>query len=297
MDIIINNKVTPSSVRTLSTNEIFVFGTDSHGEHKSEAAKYANLYSGAKQGICEGLVGQSYAIPIHKHRIRLMQDAIIRFIDFARHHPDKEFLVLPIGCGKAGLDVLTVSYMFKDAINVKNISLPDCFISTLRNFDDTSIQFDKSIGKLLHRESFGNNLIWSLYDDGTLEMSGYGAMPNYINHWNSYFGEGQAPWIGCDRYGIMPYKLRIKHGITYVGDNAFDSFGCLKEVYLAHSVTKLGKMAFFDCFHIEKINIPIHMSINYFNIAELPLFYNKEYIRIGNVLLKKGCVKTNLHNV
>lgn len=142
-------------------------------------------------------------------------------------------------------------------------------------------------GGLLHRESFGYGLIWSLYDDGTLKISGFGAMPDYINHWDSYFGEGQPPWIGCEKYGVMPYKLVIDNGITYIGNNAFESFGCLKEVYIADTVTKLGKMSFFDCFHIDKINIPTHMDIENFDYAELPLYYNKQYDRIGNILVKK----------
>ena len=85
-------------------------------------------------------------------------------------------------------------------------------------------------------------------------------MPDYINHWLSYTGEGQAPWVGCDRYGVMPNKLRISEGITYIGENAFESFGCLKEIVLPQSLQKIGKEAFFDCFHVEIINLPHHVS-------------------------------------
>ena len=138
---------------------------------------------------------------------------------------------------------------------------------------------------LLHSSRFYGNLKWSLYSDGTLEISGHGRMPDYTNHWDSYFGENQAPWIGCEKYGIMPFKLRICEGVTYVGANAFESFGCLKEVVLAESVRELGKMAFFDCFNIEQINKPRAMSIAQFEIAELPLYYNKEYTLSGNLLI------------
>lgn len=48
-------------------------------------------------------------------------------------------------------------------------------------------------------------------------------MPDYINHLDCYFGEGQAPWIGCERYGVIPHILRIEEGITHVGANAFES--------------------------------------------------------------------------
>lgn len=140
---------------------------------------------------------------------------------------------------------------------------------------------------LLHTSRFYGNLKWSLYSDGTLEISGYGRMPDYTNHWDCYFGENQAPWIGCEKYGIMPHKLRICEGITYIGANAFESFGCLKEVLLAESVHELGKMAFFDCFNIKQINKPQAMSIEQFDIAELPLYYNNEYTLKGNLLVSK----------
>lgn len=166
-------------------------------------------------------------------------------------------------------------------IKIKKSNLP---LYTLKR---DAFELNMSTGELLHRESFGHRLIWSLYDDGTLKISGFGAMPDYINHWNSYFGEGQPPWIGCEKYGVMPYKLLIDNGITYIGNNAFESFGCLKEVYIADTVTKLGKMSFFNCFHIDKINISTHMDIEDFDYAELPLYYNKQYDRIGNILVKK----------
>ena len=143
----------------------------------------------------------------------------------------------------------------------------------------------KGRGTRIHSSRFYGNLCWSIYSDGTLEISGSGRMPDYINHWDSYFGENQAPWIGCEKYGVMPCKLRICEGITYIGANAFESFGCLKEVYIANSVRELGKMAFFDCFNIQKINIPDKMDIEQFNVAGLPMIYNNEFVRQGSLLL------------
>lgn len=154
-------------------------------------------------------------------------------------------------------------------------------------YGDYRNENDPNDGRILHQERFGNGLIWSLYSNGTLEISGYGRMPDYINHWDSYYGEGQAPWTGCDKYGVMPYKLRICEGITYIGSNAFERFGCLKEIILPQSLLSIGKEAFFDCFHVEKINVPNHMSIEEFGVAELPLYYNNNYIQIEDMLLMK----------
>lgn len=199
-------------------------------------------------------------------------------IDYVRYRCKQNFLDIVKKC------IDTITSCIKDLIKkikAKNRS------QSLYTLKGKSIQQNRQIGELLHRESIGSGLIWSLYDDGTLEISGFGAMPDYVNHWDSYFGEGQPPWIGCEKYGVMPYKLVIDKGITYIGKNAFESFGCLKEVYIADTVIKLGKMSFFDCFHIDKINIPTYMEIENFDHAELPLYYNKQYDRIGNVLVRK----------
>jgi uncharacterized protein (TIGR02452 family) len=139
-------------------------------------------------------------------------------------------------------------------------------------------------GTCLHEAFFATNLQWALYSDATLVISGHGEIPDYVNHWNSYFGNDQAPWVGCDRYGIMPRRLVVMDGITRIGDNAFESFGCLKYVALADSVRSLGLMAFFDCFNISKVRLPLNLDIKNFDIAELPMFYNNEFIINGNMM-------------
>lgn len=156
-----------------------------------------------------------------------------------------------------------------------------------RQESSTRVIDNVSDGHVLHQERFGKGLVWRLYSNGVLEISGYGRMPDYINHWLSYTGKGQAPWIGCDRYGVMPNILRISEGITYIGENAFESFGCLKEIVLPQSLQGIGKEAFFDCFHVERINLPHHLNIDYFDLAELPLYYNKEFVIVGDELVQK----------
>lgn len=127
-------RCTPKVVTSLQPNEVFVFGTDSDGNHKSSAAKLALKQFGAQLGKGEGLFGQSYAIPVHKHRTWKMAEAISRFIQFAMANPNKKFLVLAIGCGTAGMDITVVSIMFAKAIEVNNISLPSVFIEALKDY-------------------------------------------------------------------------------------------------------------------------------------------------------------------
>lgn len=198
-----------------------------------------------------------------------------------------------------------ISFAILDDHNAHRSHNPEGnFIPFEREFENNSVlkpEFDSpefcafyfgfnNMGVCLHSEYFSamKSMKWALYSKGILEISGSGKMPDYINHWLSYTGEGQAPWIGCDRYGVMPHKLIIREGITYIGANSFESFGCLKEVYLAESVISLGKESFFDCFNIEKINKPRFMDFHQFSKAELPLYYNKDYRLERNLLIKNG---------
>lgn len=130
----ISSRCTPDIITKLNQNEVFVFGTDSEGKHKSSASELAVKDFGAKMGQGEGFSGQSYAIPVHKHRTWKMAEAVSRFIEFAKSNPDKNFLVLSVGCGAAGMDEYEVSLMFEKAIDVENIFLPRIFIKTLKDY-------------------------------------------------------------------------------------------------------------------------------------------------------------------
>ena len=81
---------------------------------------------GAKYGQGIGIQGQSYAIPTTGSS-RLMSNAIDEFIEYARQHPDKRFLVTAIGCGNAGYEPRYVARLFHDAADVQNVCLPRAF--------------------------------------------------------------------------------------------------------------------------------------------------------------------------
>lgn len=53
------------------------------------------------------------------------------FIAFARKHPEYEFLVTRIGCGIAGFSDADIAPLFKDALEIDNIRLPQSFLSIL----------------------------------------------------------------------------------------------------------------------------------------------------------------------
>lgn len=128
----LSDRCTPENITSLQPNEVFVFGSKPNGEHKSGAAKTAVEKFGAVEGKAEGMSGQSYAIPVHRHRIEEMSKAVARFIEYARVHAGQYFYVLPIGCGNANMDVAIVAKMFKQTVELDNVYLPAIFINTLK---------------------------------------------------------------------------------------------------------------------------------------------------------------------
>ena len=127
MEDIKTGRITPRRIDHLEENEIFVFGSNLAGMHGGGAARTARLYFGAIMGKGVGLQGQSYAIPTMQGGVNTIRPYVDDFIDFAKHHPEKQFLVTPIGCGIAGFAPEDIAPLFEEAKDVKNISLPESF--------------------------------------------------------------------------------------------------------------------------------------------------------------------------
>ncbi len=125
----------PDMITSLKPDEVFVFGSNSQGIHNGGAAGYAYEHFGAVIGQAEGMQGQSYAIPTVGVSHSEIEQAVMRFIDYARQHPEKTFLVTKIGCGHAGLQVNRIAPLFYQAAGCKNIRLPKAFILYLNGED------------------------------------------------------------------------------------------------------------------------------------------------------------------
>ena len=120
-------RITPSWIDSLKENEIFVFGSNLAGMHGGGAARIARLHFGAVMGKGVGLQGQSYAIPTMQGGVETIRPYVDRFIAYAKRHPEKHFLVTPIGCGIAGFEAEDIAPLFERAKEMKNISLPESF--------------------------------------------------------------------------------------------------------------------------------------------------------------------------
>lgn len=127
-------RTTPELILTLEPNEIFVFGSNESGIHGAGAARLAFEKFGAIWGIGMGHQGKSYAIPTKDFDIITLPLDIIKqyiedFIAYAKDNPDFTFLVTKIGCGLASYKEHQIGPLFENALTVKNIVLPEEFIS------------------------------------------------------------------------------------------------------------------------------------------------------------------------
>ena len=91
----------------------------------------------------------------------------------------------------------------------------------------------------------GDDLTWELKQDGTLYISGKGAMYNYdtIDY---------PPWYGC-RGQIT--AVVIEEGVTTIGDLAFYYCKQLRSVTIPDSLTMIGFASFMECDNLSYIEI------------------------------------------
>ena len=127
-----NTRITPNHITELKPNEIFVFGSNLQGYHGGGAARLAMNQWGAVWGQGTGLQGQTYAIPTMQGGIGTIRPYIDQFIKFAQNDPERTFLVTEIGCAIAGFRPADIAPLFKNAINIPNIWLPQRFWEILQ---------------------------------------------------------------------------------------------------------------------------------------------------------------------
>ena len=122
----VETRITPERITKLAGNEVFVFGSNALGLHHGGAARVAVDKFGAVMGQGHGMQGKSYAINSMSGIPDMMED-IKLFSEYAKAHPDKHFLVTPIGCGIAGYRPEEIAPLFKDCKELNNVSLPAAF--------------------------------------------------------------------------------------------------------------------------------------------------------------------------
>ena len=92
-----------------------------------------------------------------------------------------------------------------------------------------------------------DNLTWKLYADGTLNISGTGAMKDYN------YSDNPSP---ARQKKDSVKKVVIEDGVTSIGNDAFSACRSLTSITIPNSVTSIGAYAFQNCSSLTSITIP-----------------------------------------
>ena len=94
----------------------------------------------------------------------------------------------------------------------------------------------------------GENLTWTLDENGVLTISGTGDMYNYNSN-------NKAPWFGRTINAAV-----IEDGVTSIGSEAFNSCSHMTNVTIASSVTRIGTSAFTLCSGLTDVVVPFGVT-------------------------------------
>ena len=95
-----------------------------------------------------------------------------------------------------------------------------------------------------------DNLTWKLYENGTLNISGTGAMKDYDSDSN--------PSPAYNNLNVK--KVVIEDGVTSIGERAFSNCSSLTNITIPNSVTSIGNDAFSYCKSLTSITIPDNVT-------------------------------------
>jgi len=122
----------------------------------------------------------------------------------------------------------------------------------------------------------GDNLTWTLDEEGTLTISGTGDMEDWVKALD-------MPWYSY-RYSIS--QAIIEDDVTSIGDRAFVDCNRITEITIPTSVTSIGKYAL-NCDNLTVINVdsnnPTYTSVD-------GVLFNKN--RTGLIRYPKGKTET-----
>ena len=138
-----------------------------------------------------------------------------------------------------------------------------------------------SAAEIVDSGTCGDNLTWTLDDEGTLTISGTGEMPTYYSpqgiSTSGYYTT--APWGGSTAKSERVKAVIVEDHVRSIGQYVF--YGCtsLASVTIGNSVTSIGLYAFYGCSSLVDVTIPDSVtSIGdnaFYGCARLHILCNK----------------------
>ena len=95
------------------------------------------------------------------------------------------------------------------------------------------------------------NIFFTLNRDGTLTISGTGAMPEYSS--SNYYGNGIAPWRA---WSEDITQIIVNKGVTEIGSCSFSGMAKVKKLTLPKGLTRIGGASFESCTALTALTIP-----------------------------------------
>ena len=140
---------------------------------------------------------------------------IAMYADGSVENVTAEVVCTPNKLTKAGTNTITVSYREKTATFTVTVSEPAPVVP--ENIAEGTID--------------GTEIAWVIDAEGTLTVSGEGAIPDYVRNVTA------APW---NAYAKQIKKIVVADGITAVGDYAFNGLTKVTSIELSATVKVLG---------------------------------------------------------
>ena len=204
---------------------VFVFGSNPEGRHGAGAAKIAVTQFGAKYGIGEGLVGDSYALPTKDLRVKenkglrsISKEEIINNISnlykTAKQNPNKKFAIAYTNVEESSLNGYT------------GIEMADMF---------------KEAGLIPNNIYFSNSWIYN----GLIKNSDY--EPNYyVNHSGGAVGSDSYWGAIGEKYGVVLQNYSNETKSQVQNSDAIFAVGHLKDGVVEGSTGQTVQIAIND---------------------------------------------------
>ena len=122
--------------------------------------------------------------------------------------------------------------------------------------EDTAVAYEIVASGTCGAEGNESSVTWSLDSDGTLTISGTGAMADYEQVGTYY----TTPWHDTDNddkyQNSNIKKVVVKEGITHIGNAAFRDFIELTSISIPNTVKSIGYRSVSYCWNLESLVIP-----------------------------------------